>query len=741
MWVNDTANVLGELTQTADPDGGNDNRSAVNLAGADNLDQDFGYAPAGHSNGEGLIGDTIFIDRDGGNDYDAGEGVEGVIVHLYDAAGTTLLASTTTNENGQYFFGGLGAATYQVHVDTSTLPDGGTGLSNSVDPDGGNDSQSTVALGAGEVNLLQDFGYVMSTPNTISGTIWEDIDADGTLESGESGRFDGVTVVLYDDDGNIVGTTTTDANGDYSFTNLPDGTYMVDVTDDAEVVHGYWKSDGPNNGADNNSQDDPYTVSVAGGQTNTTADFGYYRDPAAIGNFVWLDVDRDGIQDGTEPGLSGIQVTLYITYPNSAGSISLVTTTDANGYYTFANLLLDEDYNVANSISGTPDYTVVVDRPNGTLPTTENASGSTDLNDSDGLNEDATVAQGTTDLRYDFGFLSDPFGGVDLGDMPDTANLTRFGSGAAHLIFSNLSGDDTPDTADGEPAVWLGAIVDVELDGTPTGDTSGDGADEDGLQIPANDSGWQIGESRDVVITLNSDQSGVTVYYGLWIDWNGDADFDDPDDMFFSGSGVTGSPVDRNVSVTMPAGYVYGTTVYFRVRAFTSAPTAANAGGTVINGEVEDYNGQYGAPTSVNLASFGVEVQEEALLVTWETASELDNVGFNLYRSQKPEGPYTKLNATLIPVQNPGSTFGAAYTWLDTDVEPGVSYYYKLEDIDVNGAATLNGPVSALIAAAPTAVDVQTFAATSAAQGASMWMVMGLVAVVGGPALFKRRRK
>ncbi len=96
-------------------------------------------------------------------------------------------------------------------------------------------------------------------------------------------------MVLYDANGDVVATTTTDANGDYSFPGLPDGTYTVDVTDDGNVLGGWWHSTGPVPGADNNSQSDPYPVTVAGGQTNTTGDFGYYLTPASLGNWMWLD--------------------------------------------------------------------------------------------------------------------------------------------------------------------------------------------------------------------------------------------------------------------------------------------------------------------------------------------------------------------------------------------------------------------------------------------------------------------
>ena len=104
---------------------------------------------------------------------------------------------------------------------------------------------------------------------------------------------------------------------------------LVDVTDQDNLLAGYWHSDGPNDGADNNSQDDPYTVTVSGGANNTTGDFGYYVQPASIGNQVWEDVNGDGVRGVGEPGLAGVIVTLTITYPDGSAS-TVVTTTDVS---------------------------------------------------------------------------------------------------------------------------------------------------------------------------------------------------------------------------------------------------------------------------------------------------------------------------------------------------------------------------------------------------------------------------
>ncbi len=136
-----------------------------------------------------------------------------------------------------------------------------------------------------------------------------------------------------------------------------------------------------------------------------------------------------------------------------------------------------------------------------------------------------------------------------------------------------------------------------------------------------------------------------------------------------------------------------------------------------------------GTPTAVTLVSFEVIPQETAMLVTWETAQELDHVGFNLYRSTAFEGPYTQLNDALIPPQFPGEAMGGTYEWLDTDVQPAVVYYYRLEDIDVKGVSTFHGPVSTTLLTAPASVHLQRIAARSAYR--ALLLIGGIVAMVG----------
>ncbi len=100
--------------------------------------------------------------------------------------------------------------------------------------------------------------------------------------------------------------------------------------------------------------------------------------------------------------------------------------------------------------------------------------------------------------------------------------------------------------------------------------------------------------------------------------------------------------------------------------------------------------------------------QSNGILVTWETVSEIDNLGFNLYRATTPVSPETLL--AFVPSPAPGSSQGFTYEWLDTDVTSGQTYYYWLEDVPAAGSGTLHGPVSATYQA-PTSVALETLAA------------------------------
>lgn len=102
--------------------------------------------------------------------------------------------------------------------------------------------------------------------------------------------------------------------------------------------------------------------------------------------------------------------------------------------------------------------------------------------------------------------------------------------------------------------------------------------------------------------------------------------------------------------------------------------------------------------TAVDLNYFTADENEQGVKLQWETTSEVDNLGFNLYRKQDGQEAWVKLNAELIPtVVYPGAPFGGAYSFVDTGVETGETYLYWLMDVDTDGTAKLNGPVEVSI--------------------------------------------
>ncbi len=96
--------------------------------------------------------------------------------------------------------------------------------------------------------------------------------------------------------------------------------------------------------------------------------------------------------------------------------------------------------------------------------------------------------------------------------------------------------------------------------------------------------------------------------------------------------------------------------------------------------------------TAIDLISLSAQGDGNHVRVDWQTAQEIRNLGFNLYRSASAAGPFVKLNDRLIP----GLTFsvkGKSYSYIDEAVTPGRLYYYQLEDIDASGKRTFHGPV------------------------------------------------
>jgi glucose/arabinose dehydrogenase len=143
-------------------------------------------------------------------------------------------------------------------------------------------------------------------------------------------------------------------------------------------------------------------------------------------------------------------------------------------------------------------------------------------------------------------------------------------------------------------------------------------------------------------------------------------------------------------------------------------------------------------PLAVTLASFEARQQGEAVQVSWETASELNNVGFNLYRALVAGGERTFL--AYAPSAAPGSSAGAVYTFSDVDVAEGQTYWYWLEDVDVQGGVHQHGPVSVAVQA-PAAVRLYGVSvANSSNLGLSAVGAAGALMALAATAVVVRRR-
>jgi hypothetical protein len=84
--------------------------------------------------------------------------------------------------------------------------------------------------------------------------------------------------------------------------------------------------------------------------------------------------------------------------------------------------------------------------------------------------------------------------------------------------------------------------------------------------------------------------------------------------------------------------------------------------------------------------------RKTSVVIEWSTASEINTVGFNLYRSESREGPSVKINHDVIPTSSDPLT-GGNYSYTDNTVQLGHIYYYWLEDLDSNGLSNRNGPI------------------------------------------------
>ncbi|EMB9443346.1 carboxypeptidase regulatory-like domain-containing protein, partial [Staphylococcus pseudintermedius] len=338
------------------------------------------------------LGDYVWFDYNKDGIQNKGEAaVEGVTVTLTKPDGSTM--TTKTDKDGKYLFTGLENGEYTVTF--SELPEGYEPTKTQVGDDklDSNGLESKVTIDNAN-NYSVDLGIVKpevvppmeDAKFNLSDKVWEDLNKDGIQNSNEPG-ISGVTVTLTKEDGTTV-TAKTDDQGNYKFTDLPNGKYTVTF----ETPDGYEPTKA--NVGDDALDSDGKTVEVViNNKDDMTIDSGFHKpeevEPPKVeatfnlGDKVWEDLNKDGIQNSNEPGIGGVTVTL-----TKEDGTTVTTTTDENGNYKFTELPNGE-------------YTVTFETPKGYEATKTNVGD--DALDSDGQTV-KVIINNKDDMTIDSGF-------------------------------------------------------------------------------------------------------------------------------------------------------------------------------------------------------------------------------------------------------------------------------------------------------------------------------------------------
>ncbi|HEH0111910.1 TPA: carboxypeptidase regulatory-like domain-containing protein, partial [Staphylococcus aureus] len=358
--------------------------SVITVNGKDNLSADLGIYKPKYNLGDYVWEDT---NKNGIQDQDE-KGISGVTVTLKDENGN-VLKTVTTDADGKYKFTDLDNGNYKVEF---TTPEGYTPTTVTSGSDIEKDSNGLTTTGVinGADNMTLDSGFYKTPKYNLGNYVWEDTNKDGKQDSTEKG-ISGVTVTLKNENGEVLQTTKTDKDGKYQFTGLENGTYKVEF----ETPSGYTPTQvgsGTDEGIDSNGTS---TTGVIKDKDNDTIDSGFYKPTYNLGDYVWEDTNKNGVQDKDEKGISGVTVTLK----DENDKVLKTVTTDESGKYQFTDLN-----------NGT--YKVEFETPSGYTPTSVTSGNDTEK-DSNGLTTTGVIKD-ADNMTLDSGFYKTPK--YSLGD-------------------------------------------------------------------------------------------------------------------------------------------------------------------------------------------------------------------------------------------------------------------------------------------------------------------------------------
>ncbi|TBN57236.1 DUF11 domain-containing protein [Glaciihabitans arcticus] len=354
--------VTGQGTTATDSSDGSASSGDLLVDGASNLTLDFGFAPLY------AVGDFVWSDTNRNGRQDAGEpGLEGVTVELLSAA-DIVLATTTSGPAGYYVFDGRRAGTYKLRFAAVTNHSRSTAdaavATDATDSDAAiaTGMTGTISLSASSrpaiasdgvtaqfINTTADAGYLaQSNDVSIAHTV-------GSVDSTLKTITWNVTVTNTGPDATKTPTTVSstlataltfesDDSADVTCTTASQTLsceLAAPLASGAAVTYSFVTSYTGYPATIANTVTAANAFDLISTNDSATATATSFPPKVAIGNFVWIDTDRDGIQDAGEPGVPGHTVKL-LTPTGAArhtdGTIVTATTTDANGFYAFDDL-------------------------------------------------------------------------------------------------------------------------------------------------------------------------------------------------------------------------------------------------------------------------------------------------------------------------------------------------------------------------------------------------------------------